>query len=61
MEMGLNMRSCELVTLVTATACAIAQCCPEEELPVLAAIFSQLGDTLATIIAQEEACEDVDD
>ena len=53
------MRSCELVTFVTAIACAIAQCYPEEDLPVLAAVLTQLGDTLATIITQEEACKDV--
>lgn len=53
------MRSCELVAFVTAAACTIAQCYPEEELPVLAAVFTQLGDTLSTIMAQEEACKDV--
>ena len=53
------MRSCELVTLITAVACSIAQCYPKEELPVLSAIFTQLGDTLATIITQEELCNDV--
>jgi len=53
------MRSCELVTLITAVACSISQCYPSEELPVLSAIFVQLGDTLATIIAQDELCNDV--
>jgi hypothetical protein len=48
------MQSCELVATITAIACAIAKCCPEEELPILAASFTQLGDTLATIIVQEE-------
>jgi len=53
------MRSCELVTLITAVACSISECYPSEELPVLSAIFVQLGDTLATIIAQDEFCSDV--
>ena len=55
------MRSCELITLITAVACSISQCYPSEELPVISAIFVQLGDTLATIIAQEEFCSDVSD
>jgi hypothetical protein len=49
------MQSCELVTYVTAIACTISKCCPKEELPVLAAIFTQLSDTLVTIIAQDLA------
>jgi len=50
------MQSCELVTFITAVACSISKCCAKEELPVIAATFTQLGDTIATIIAQEEAC-----
>jgi|BioPla2DNA2_1021312.scaffolds.fasta_scaffold178719_2 hypothetical protein len=55
------MKSCELVTYITALACAIAKCSSKEDLPVIAAIFNQLGDTLETIIAAEELssnCED---
>lgn len=51
------MQPCELVAFVTAIACSISKCCSKEELPVIAAVFSQLGDTLETIIAQEEACQ----
>ena len=58
-QIGANMRSCELVTLVTAIACGITECYSNEELPVIAAIFTQLGDTIATILAQEEFCNDV--
>lgn len=47
------MQSCELVATITAIACAIANTCSEEEVAVLASAFSQLGDTLATILAQE--------
>lgn len=52
------MQPCELVTFVTAIACSITKCCSEEELPVIAAVFTQLGDTIATILAQKEACSD---
>ncbi len=48
------MQSCELVTYITAVACAIAKCSSKEDLPIIAAILSQLGDTLDTIIANEE-------
>lgn len=43
------MSSCELVTAVTAIACGISKCFPSEELEIIAAVFTQLGDTLATI------------
>lgn len=51
------MQSCELVTFVTAMACSISKCCSPEELEILSAVFSQLGDTLATIITNEESCK----
>lgn len=47
------MKSCELVTFVTAVACNMASCYTEEELTLLSAVFSQLGDTLATILTNE--------
>jgi hypothetical protein len=53
-----NMQSCELVAAITAIACTIVKCCPNEELPILAAAFTQLGDTLTTILVQEEACNE---
>lgn len=45
------MEGCELVTLVSAIACAIAKDKDNDELSLLAAIFTQLGDSLATIVA----------
>ncbi len=48
------MQSCELVAYITAVACTISKCCSKEELPIIAAFFTQLGDTLQTIIANEE-------
>ncbi|HIU74620.1 MAG TPA: hypothetical protein IAC62_01950 [Candidatus Pelethocola excrementipullorum] len=51
------MTSCELVTFVSSLACALSRTCPPEELPLLAAVFTQLGDSLATMLAHEELCE----
>lgn len=44
----------ELTVLVTATANALYSCVPSGELAVLAAMFTQLGDTLETLAAQAE-------
>lgn len=51
------MQSCELVATITAIACAIANNCSEEEIAVLSSAFNQLGDTLGTIVAQENLNE----
>ncbi|HBY71051.1 MAG TPA: hypothetical protein DEG06_02305 [Lachnospiraceae bacterium] len=51
------MKSCELVAFITAAACKINECFPPEEVSLLAAAFTQLGDTLATLIASEELCD----
>jgi hypothetical protein len=48
------MNPCELISLVTALSCAIANCVPREELPLVAAIFSQISSTLVTFTAQDE-------
>lgn len=48
------MKSCDLVAFVTAVACNMANCYTNDELTLLSAIFSQLGDTLATILTNEE-------
>jgi hypothetical protein len=48
------MNECELLSLITVIACAIAQNCSEEEIGLLAAVFTQLGDSLATILAKRE-------
>lgn len=50
------MNSCELVTLVSSVACALAKVYTPEELSLLAAIFNQLGETLETILTNEEVC-----
>lgn len=51
------MNSCELVTIISALACSIAKDRSTEEIGMLSVIFSQLGDTLATIAANEERCQ----
>ena len=48
------MNSCELVTFVSTISCLIAQQCTPEQLSLLAAIFTQLGDSLATIVINSE-------
>lgn len=47
------MGSCELVNLVSALSCIIVKNYSDEEIGVLAAVFTQLGDSLATILANE--------
>lgn len=52
------MDSCELVTTITAIACVIAKNCSKEELPLIAASLTQLGDTLATMEAHQGFCKE---
>ena len=48
------MNSCELVTLVSFLSFLIANNYEDAELAVLAAVFTQLGDSLATILANKD-------
>ena len=50
------MNSLELTSAVTALANAIACKLSVDEIALLASIFVQLGDTLATIAARENLC-----
>lgn len=43
------MNSCELVTLISTISCAIAKGKTINEINLLSAIFTQIGDSLATI------------
>lgn len=45
------MSSCELVTLISTLSCLIADNSTDNELSILSAVFNQLGDSLATILA----------
>ena len=47
-----SVNSCELTVSVTAPANALAAERSQEELSLLAAVLTQLGDTLATIAVQ---------
>ena len=50
------MNSLELTSVVTALANALACKLSVDEIALLASIFVQLGDTLATIAARENLC-----
>ena len=48
------MNSCEFVTFISILACNIAKGKTAEEIGIIAAFLTQLGDTLTTISAFEE-------
>lgn len=50
------MNPCELTTGVTALANVLANSLTDDELELVAALFMQLGDTLATIAVQRSIC-----
>ena len=45
------MNSCAFVNFISLLACEIAKDKSQDELAILAAFFTQLGDTLATLAA----------
>ena len=51
------MNPCELTASITALANALACRLTEEELNLLGAVLSQLGDTLVTIATHKSICE----
>ena len=51
------MNSCELVNLISMLTCLIVQNYNDDEIGLLATIFTQLGDSLATILANEALLE----
>lgn len=50
------MNPCELTAAITALANVIAADLSPDEITLTGAIFSQLGDTLQTIVAQRALC-----
>lgn len=52
------MNTCEQVMLITLIACSIFECFSEDEITLLAAQFSQLGDTLETMLASNAVCQE---
>ena len=55
------MNSCELTAAITLVANTISSRLTIEETTLLATVFVQLGDTLATIATQRTICEAKDD
>ncbi|ROR30589.1 hypothetical protein EDD66_102242 [Mobilisporobacter senegalensis] len=48
------MNDCELISYITAIACTIIKCIPDDDdIALMAAGFTQLGDTLATYLTQK--------
>lgn len=54
------MNSCELTASITAVANALACKLTEDELNLLGAILTQLGDTLVTIATHRSICTQCD-
>lgn len=54
------MNPCELTASVTAVANMLARKLTVDEINLLGAIFTQLGDTLITIAAHKSICGDDD-
>jgi hypothetical protein len=50
------MSSCDLILAISSLACCIAKGRSDDEINLLSTIFTQLGDTLATITAQQALC-----
>ncbi len=51
------MSPCELTAYITAFANLLASKFDDDELGVVGAVFTQLGDTLETIAAQRVICQ----
>lgn len=55
------MNPCQLTMMISAIACCIAEEKSADEIGLMGSIFSQLGDTLATIAAQQALCSPEND
>ena len=51
------MNSCELVNLVSMFSCLIAENYSTNQIALLSAVFTQLGDSLTTILANKTLCD----
>ncbi|MCF2680103.1 hypothetical protein JQM69_05280 [Faecalicatena contorta] len=49
--------NCTDLYFLSTVACKLAECIPEDELAILAASFTALGDMLQVIIARRDACD----
>lgn len=50
------MSGCEYSVMITGIACALAKEKSCDEISLLAAFFTQLGDTLATLAVYHDVC-----
>lgn len=48
------MNSCNLILFISELACTIAKCYDTDDATLLAAIFTQLGDSITTILANND-------
>lgn len=55
------MGECELIAFISTVACALAKCCSTDDLTLLSVVFTQLGDTLATITTKRQLCDNDSD
>lgn len=53
------MNPCELTASITALANMLAGSLTDDELTLLGAVLTQLGDTLTTIATQRSLCESI--
>ena len=51
------MNSCSDLYLLSTIACKLAECLTEDELAVLAANLTALGDMLQVILAKQAVCK----
>jgi hypothetical protein len=50
------MVNCSALYFLSALACQLTECMPEDELAILAADLMTLSDMLASIAARQDAC-----
>lgn len=51
------MTNCSNLYFLSTLACQLADCMSEDELSILAAQLTALGDMIEVVIAQQAACE----
>ena len=50
------MSSCEFILQITAITCALAKGKSDDDIALLSSLFSQIGSSLATMLAYDAAC-----
>lgn len=54
------MKNCSSLYFLSTLACKLSECLDEDELNILSADLSTLGDMLDSILARKEACAEED-